>query len=181
MKKLLIISLTLTFGIGGLWAEDKPAKRERKPAPQRGTPPNREAILKKFDKDGDGKLSEEEKAEARKSFGGGRQPRPPAELIKKFDKDGDGKLNEEERAALREEGQKRRKEMVEKFDKDEDGKLNEEERKAAFAEMRKNRGGRSGREAGKPGKRPGKRPAPGEGGGRPEGGKRTEKKGSAEK
>lgn len=185
MKKILIISLTLAFGLGGLWAEDKPAKRERKPTSQRGSPPsskeNREAILKKFDKDGDGKLSEEERAEARKSFGGGRPPRPPAELIKKFDKDGDGKLNEEERAALREEGQKRRKEMVEKFDKDGDGKLNEEERKAAFAEMRKNRGGRPGGEAGKPGKRPGKRPAPGEGGGRPKGGKRPGKKETTEK
>jgi hypothetical protein len=175
MKKILIISLTLAFGLGGLWAEDKPAKRERKPAPQRGNPPNREAILKKFDKDGDGKLSEEEKSEARKSFGGVRPLRPPAELIKKFDKDGDGKLNEEERAALREEGQKRRKEMVEKFDKDGDGKLNEEERKAAFAEMRKNRGGRPGGEAGKPGKRPGKRPAQGEGGKRPGKKKTTEK------
>ena len=63
---------------------------------QRGAPPNREAILKKFDKDGDGKLSEEERAEVRKSFSGGRPPRPPAALIKKFDKDGDGKLNKEE-------------------------------------------------------------------------------------
>ncbi|MBT4664917.1 MAG: hypothetical protein HOB63_00190 [Opitutae bacterium] len=181
MKKILIISLTLAFGLGGLWAEDKPAKKERKPAPQRGAPPNREAILKKFDKDGDGKLNEEERAEARKSFGGGRPPRPPAELIKKFDKDGDGKLNEEERAALREEGQKRRKEIIAKFDKDGDGKLNEEERKAAGAEMRKSRGGRPGGDAGKPGKRTGKRPAPGEGDGRPKGGKRPGKKGTIEK
>jgi hypothetical protein len=177
MKKILIISLTLAFGLGGIWAEDKPAKREKKPAPQRGAPPNREAILKKFDKDGDGKLNEEERAEARKSFGAGRPPRPPAVLIKKFDKDGDGKLNEEERAALREEGQKRRKEIIAKFDKDGDGKLNEEERKAAGAEMRKNRGGRPGGDAGKPGKRP----ALGEGDGRPKGGKRPGKKGTPEK
>ena len=113
------------------------------------------------------------------------EPRDPAarraEMMKKFDKDGDGKLNEEERAALREEGQKRRKEIIVKFDKDGDGKLNEEERKAAGAEMRKNRGGRSGGDAGKPGKRPGKRPAPGEGDGRPKGGKRPGKKGTTEK
>ena len=108
MKKILIISLTLAFGLGGLWAEDKPAKKERKPAPQRGAPPNREAILKKFDKDGDGKLNEEERAEARKSFGGGRPQRPPAELIKKFDKDGDGKLNEDERKAAGAEMRKNR-------------------------------------------------------------------------
>ncbi len=175
MKKLFIISLTLAFGIGSLWAEDKPAKKERKPAAQRGAPV-REAILKKFDKDGDGKLSEEERAEARKSFSGGRPPRSPAALIKKFDKDGDGKLNEEERAALREEGLKRRKEMLKKFDKDGDGKLNAEERKALSEEMRKNRGVRPGGEARQPGKRPGKRPDPGEGGERPKRGKRPAKK-----
>ena len=171
MKKLFIISLTLAFGIGSLWAEDKPAKKERKPAAQRGAPV-REAILKKFDKDGDGKLSEEERAEARKSFSGGRPPRSPAALIKKFDKDGDGKLNEEERTALREEGLKRRKEILKKFDKDGDGKLNAEERKALSEEMRKNRGVRPGGEA----RRPGKRPAPGEGGERPKRGKRPAKK-----
>ena len=171
MKKLFIISLTLAFGIGSLWAEDKPAKKERKPAAQRGAPV-REAILKKFDKDGDGKLSEKERAEARKSFSGGRPPRSPAALIKKFDKDGDGKLNEEERTALREEGLKRRKEILKKFDKDGDGKLNAEERKALSEEMRKNRGVRPGGEA----RRPGKRPAPGEGGERPKRGKRPAKK-----
>tara|TARA_Y100000588_G_C14214568_1_gene908222 strand:- start:1093 stop:1638 length:546 start_codon:yes stop_codon:yes gene_type:complete len=181
MKKILIIGLTLAFGLGGLWAEEKPTKRERKPAPKREAPPDREAIIKKFDKDGDGKLNEDERAEARKSFGGNRPPRPPAALIKKFDKDGDGKLNEEERAALREEGQKRRQEILDKFDKDGDGKLNEEERKAAAAEMRKNRGGRPGGEARKPGDRPGRRPASGEGGERPKGGKRPGKKKTKEK
>lgn len=48
--------------------------------------------MKKFDKDGDGKLSEEERAEARKSMEDRRK-----EMIAKFDKDGDGKLNEKER------------------------------------------------------------------------------------
>ncbi|MBT6849820.1 MAG: hypothetical protein HOA16_01380, partial [Opitutae bacterium] len=74
-----------------------------------------------------------------------------------------------------------RKEIIAKFDKDGDGKLNEEERKAAGAEMRKSRGGRPGGDAGKPGKRTGKRPAPGEGDGRPKGGKRPGKKGTIEK
>ena len=96
MKKLFIISLTLAFGLVSLWAEDKPAKKERKPSAQRGAPPNREAILNKFDQDGDGKLSEEERAEVRKSFSGGRSPRPPAALIKRFDKDGDGKVTRTE-------------------------------------------------------------------------------------
>ena len=113
MKKILMLSLTAALGAGFVFADE--AKEGRKPTRERGGPPNREAFLKKFDKDGDGKLSEEERAEARKSFSGGRPPRPPAALIKKFDKDGDGKLNEKERAALREEGLKRRKEMLEKF------------------------------------------------------------------
>ena len=42
-------------------------------------------IIEKFDKDGDGKLNDEEKAEIRK------------EMKSKFDKDGDGKLSPEER------------------------------------------------------------------------------------
>ena len=50
--------------------------------------------MEKFDKDRDGKLSEDERAEARKAMEARR-----AEMIEKFDKDGDGKLNEEERKA----------------------------------------------------------------------------------
>ena len=47
-------------------------------------------IIEKFDKDGDGKLSDEERAEIRK------------EMMAKFDKDGDGKLSPEERKAAME-------------------------------------------------------------------------------
>jgi len=52
------------------------------------------AFLKEFDKDGDGKLSQEEKTamhEARKQ-----------KMLKEFDKDGDGKLNDEEKKAMQE-------------------------------------------------------------------------------
>ena len=98
MKKLFIISLTLAFGIGSLWAEDKPAKKERKPAAQRDAPPNREAILKKFDKDGDGELNKEEGAAAKAALAKfrakpvhGVKALPNREaMIKKFDSDGDG-------------------------------------------------------------------------------------------
>ena len=67
----------------------------------------RAEILKKFDKNGDGKLDEteraamraaaKEKAQARKA----QLERRKAQLIKEFDKNGDGKLDESERAAAR--------------------------------------------------------------------------------
>ncbi len=75
----------------------------------------KEAMLKKFDKDGDGKLSDDEKAamkaEMQKRRGeGGKGPDAArqAEMLKKFDKDGDGKLSDEEKAAMRAEMQKKR-------------------------------------------------------------------------
>lgn len=62
----------------------------------------REQMLKRFDKDGDGQLSDAERAEARKAgeemrekFQGMRK-----EAVSRFDKDGDGQLNAEERKAL---------------------------------------------------------------------------------
>ena len=67
----------------------------------------REEMTKKFDKDGDGKLNDEEREAARKEFGGrGRGPGGAGgreEFMKKFDKDGDGKLSDEEREAARKE------------------------------------------------------------------------------
>ena len=114
--KLLLTFVSLIFLTIGLVA--KPEKKGKGDRPSR---PSKE-IIKKFDKDGDGKLSEEEKAEIRKSMAN-RQP--PAHIIEKFDKDGDGKLSDEERAEIR-------KEMMAKFDKDGDGKLSPEERKAAM-------------------------------------------------
>ena len=70
--------------------------------------PSREEVLKKFDKDGDGKLSEEEKGEFAKAMASRGRKLPP-HLMEKFDKDGDGKLNEEERADARKAMEARRK------------------------------------------------------------------------
>ncbi len=112
----------------------KPEKEKKTGGPA-GDRPNKEEILKKFDKDGDGKLNEEEKAQARKTMTANR--RVPPFVLEKFDKDGDGELNDEEKAEARKAMEERRKEMIGKFDKDGDGKLNEEERKAAMAERSK--------------------------------------------
>lgn len=103
----LLVAVIIALSVPSLAAaapEGKPDAAARK-----------EAMLKKFDKDGDGKLSEEERAamraEMQKRRGeGGKGPDAArrAEMMKKFDKDGDGKLSEEERAALRAEMQKKR-------------------------------------------------------------------------
>ena len=161
MKKILIFLSAIGLSIG---LHAKPEKDGKKPGSKEGRP-SREEIIKKFDKDGDGKLNDEEKAELRKKMaersGGGRKL--PPFLMKKFDKDGNGELSDEEKAEARKAMEARRKEVIGKFDKDGDGKLNEEERKAAMAA----------------------RPKPGEGG-KPEGkGKKEEgekkKKGKKEK
>lgn len=132
------------------------AKKERRGPGGRGGF-NREEVLKKFDKDNDGKLSDDEKAEARKSMEEQFAKRRE-EMTKKFDKDGDGKLSDDEREALRKEfggrgpggrgrgpggpGGPGREEFLKRFDKDGDGKLSEEERAAARKEFEGRRGGR---------------------------------------
>lgn len=163
------MKLTLLTVLAGLFSISTQAQDAPKPGegarPGRGSgrqlPPE---LLKKYDKDGDGKLNEEERTawrterekemlakydadkdgklndEERKKMEAENPRRgfwqPDAETIKKFDKDGDGKLNDEETKALRE---ARQKEMLEKYDADKDGKLNDEERNKAFGEFRKQR------------------------------------------
>jgi Spy/CpxP family protein refolding chaperone len=75
-------------------------------------------MLKRFDTDGDGKLSEQERKAARRHFhearpgwgrhprtrsasgAGNRRPAPREEMLRRFDADGDGVLNDSERAEL---------------------------------------------------------------------------------
>lgn len=76
---------------------------ETSPAARLDSVPSRWAkVLQRFDKDGDGKLNDEERKAAREEFQkreGRRADELRARIIQRFDKDGDGKLNEEERAA----------------------------------------------------------------------------------
>ncbi len=65
-----------------------------------------EALLKKFDKDGDGKLSKEERAAAKefkekRKGEEGRGGKLRGKILRRFDKDGDHKLSDAERAALK--------------------------------------------------------------------------------
>ena len=122
MKTKAMIIIAAAIGLTGA-AHAEEGKRERG---EHTIPPE---IIAKFDKDGDGKLNEEE----RKAAKAAREEMEAArkkEILEKFDADKDGELNEAEREAMRTEMKKR---MLEKFDKDGNGELSEEER----AEMRK--------------------------------------------
>ena len=107
-----------------------PAPAQTEPTPEKARPqragemgPRMQEMIKRFDKDGDGKLSEEEKAAAHAEMrkeGGGRPGggRMREEIIKRFDKGGDGKLNDAERAAAL----KAREERLLKGDKHPEGR-----------------------------------------------------------
>lgn len=65
---------------------------------------SRDARMKRFDRNGDGKLSDDEKAEAQKELKAKKGERPAGKLteaMKKFDADDDGKLSDEEKAAAK--------------------------------------------------------------------------------
>jgi len=122
MKTKTLIVIAAAIGLSGA----AHAEEGKGPRPPHKLPPE---VIAKFDKDGDGKLNDDEKAEA-KAARGEREAARKKEMLEKFDADKDGKLNDDEKAAMREEVKKK---ILEKFDKDGDGKLNEEER----AELRK--------------------------------------------
>jgi Ca2+-binding EF-hand superfamily protein len=92
MKKMLLITLGLS--LSGFLSQA--ADGDGKPA----APQSREEIIKKYDKNGDGKLDQDERAALMKD----RQ----AESLKKYDKNGDGKLDESELQARREDVRKQR-------------------------------------------------------------------------
>jgi Ca2+-binding EF-hand superfamily protein len=108
---------------------------------KQGAHPSREEMLKRYDKDGDGRLSEAEREQLRKDRatreGKQAQDQSRKEIMRRFDVDGDGQLNDAERAALHAEMQKHpdmalvwREKMLKKYDQDGDGELNGEEREA---------------------------------------------------
>lgn len=124
-----------------------------------GKGPGREATLKKYDKDGDGQLSDAELQTLKADRSAAREKGPRAgkrpsreEMIKKFDADGDGQLNEEERAAARADrgnrgGSERRQEMMKKMDTDGNGEISDEERAAAREAFEKKRAARENDDA----------------------------------
>ncbi len=147
MKTSTLIVIGAAIGLSGAAHAEEDSKKR----PPHKLPPE---IIAKFDKDGDGKLNEEER-EAAKAARGDMEANRRKEFLEKFDADGDGKLSDEEKKAMREAMKKK---MLEKFDKDGDGILSEAER----AEMRKAMPGRPGGPNG-PGKGDGNVEAPGAG------------------
>jgi len=101
MKLTLIAALAAIVGLASVSAtpekeerrkhRDQPLGHHVKPHPDRSFHLKIKEWIEKFDKDGDGKLSTEE----RKTAGEARK----AEFLKKWDKDGDGKLNTAEKKA----------------------------------------------------------------------------------
>jgi Ca2+-binding EF-hand superfamily protein len=122
---------------------------------------DRRELLKRFDKNGDGRLNEKERQAAMKVRGANGSDRRSGgnttdraggrgEFMKRFDKNGDGKLDETERKAARsafadrrsttdrapsakksDTGRVSKKGLLKKFDNDGDGKLTGGERAAA--------------------------------------------------
>ena len=101
---------------------DKPAGRPKK---------NYQELIKRHDKNGDGRLDDAERVEAEKARELLEKNRDAGkfreQLRKRFDQDGDGRLDDGERAAA----EKFRAEQIKKFDQDGDGQLNDAEREVA--------------------------------------------------
>jgi hypothetical protein len=85
MKKTLVIALSLCLA-GVVFAADREKKGANPETP-------RDEVIKKYDKNKDGKLDQSEREEWRKDR--------EAENVKKHDKNGDGKLDQSEREAAR--------------------------------------------------------------------------------
>lgn len=149
--------ITLIMAGAGIWL---PAAAQQTTSAPDDTPMSvKIQLLKKFDKDGDGRLNEQERAEAMKAIKeksaslNELREKNVQSVIKRYDKDGDGKLDQTELAAFLEEQRKmfenmrsRRfrnmqvpKEILAKYDKDGDGKLSPQERRAMFEDAHKRR------------------------------------------
>ncbi|MDP6637512.1 MAG: hypothetical protein QGG42_21645 [Phycisphaerae bacterium] len=109
----------------------KKARRSGRTSSRRGGEITDPETIKKFDKDGDGKLNSDE----RRAAWGERMETRRQEFMKQYDTNGDGKFDEKEREAIRDSFRKRmedwgRRRTERRYDKDGDGELNAEEKAA---------------------------------------------------
>ena len=155
MKKIIILTSIIFSLVAN--AQNAPTQDSSKPQIDIQS---KIQMMKQFDKDGDGRLSAEERKAAVEAIKNKTvnldelRQKHVDDIMAKFDKDGDGKLDKKELAVFLEEQRKmlenRRKrfprrefripkEVIAEFDKDGDGKLNTEERKAMFKQAREKR------------------------------------------
>jgi Ca2+-binding EF-hand superfamily protein len=125
--------------------------------------PQYQELLKRFDRDGDGRLNEQERQlmrqEVQKRSSQDNANRPSREeVIKRYDKNGDGRLDAQELAALRAQlaktrdgagnrppNQNRRegtnnRSLIERFDTNKNGRLDPEEQQKAREAMQRRQG-----------------------------------------
>lgn len=176
MKKTFLLALCAALPLMAQEASDQPQDqpapsnaKQHGPkghrgqrAPKGNLPPGamligHRLLLEKYDTDGDGKLSDDERKAVQEDAKKMHEAKK-AEILAKFDTDGDGKLSDDERKAMREDWSKNhpevtekmkekrqqqlrqhREDMIKKFDTDGDGKLSDDERKAMRESMQKDR------------------------------------------
>lgn len=149
-----LLAATLFLAGGLRAAETQSAPSAAKPPREAGPAPAMKAtraedLLRRFDKNGDGKLDEDEQAEAHEIMLREQMTRRAAKaaaapeagqpfrqkMLELFDKNHDGRLDDDERAEARKyaeehglgEGGAVRTELMKRFDKNADGKLDAEE------------------------------------------------------
>jgi hypothetical protein len=109
-----------------------------------GDPARKQAMMQKFDANGDGVLDDAERTKMKEAFATHRAARKAARIAR-FDADRDGALSPAERAAMKDELAGKR---FAKLDKNGDGTLSLDEFKAGAGGH--HRGDRGGRHRGKP-------------------------------
>lgn len=95
-------------------------------------------MMDKYDTDGDGKLSEQEKATAMSDMQKYKDEKW-SDLMQKYDKDGDGMISQEEWTAIKNDKGHYKEgawsDMISKYDRDGDGKISEQEFSAMKDDM----------------------------------------------